>query len=91
MGSIEMYCKYHECCLGNGTDFMRQSRVKYPISNTQQELYYLKFSLLCPCYSKPYSLTFIGVSTYPICCYVQIVLLKHVILHNWLYTMTQFL
>ena len=35
MGSCEIWDKYHECCIGNGINFMRRSRVKLPISITR--------------------------------------------------------
>ena len=47
MGSSEIWDKYHECCIGNGENFTRHSRVKLPISNTTIVVrIYPKFSLL---------------------------------------------
>ena len=34
---------YHVCCIGNGKDFMRQSRVKLPISNTTRVVFIPNF------------------------------------------------
>ena len=39
MGSSEIWDKYHECCIGNGTNFTRQSLVKLPISNTKKVVF----------------------------------------------------
>ena len=39
LGSSEIWDKYHECCIENGTNFMRRSQVKLPISNTARVVF----------------------------------------------------
>ena len=76
MGSSEIWDKYHECCIGNGTNFTRRSRVKLPISNTTLVVFIPNFH--CYTHAIPYVNTIL--TDFCWCFHVrdvQIALLKH--------------